>query len=85
MPVPILFFTATFQHQPGIRTISANSVSRAIHTMRVDVQGSLKGGGNSWTPAVYSRTQQEAVLSFYRCAWLLALIPLSSHQDHRMQ
>jgi hypothetical protein len=31
------------------------------------VQGSLKGGGTSWTPAVYSRTQQDAVLSFYRC------------------
>lgn len=31
------------------------------------VQGTLKGGGTSWTPAVYLRTQQEAVLNFYRC------------------
>ena len=30
------------------------------------MQGTLKGGGTAWTPAVYSRTQQEAVLSFYR-------------------
>ena len=32
------------------------------------VQGTLKGGGTGWTPAVYSRTQQEAVLTFYRRA-----------------
>ena len=31
------------------------------------VAGTLKGGGTSWTPAVYSRTQQDAVLNFYRC------------------
>ncbi len=33
------------------------------------VQGTLKGGGTAWTPAVYSRTQQDAVLSFYRRGW----------------
>lgn len=32
------------------------------------VQGALKGGGSNWTPAVYSRTQQDAVLNFYRRA-----------------
>lgn len=32
------------------------------------VHGALKGGGSNWTPAVYSRTQQDAVLNFYRRA-----------------
>ena len=39
------------------------------------VQGTLKGGGTAWTPAVYSRTQQEAVLSFYRYASLCWVNP----------
>lgn len=82
-PLSILSVVKTLQLEPSVA--AGGMLGTIVEELLAEgsIQGTLKGGGSNWTPAVYSRMQQDAVLNFYRCALQQSRVLMCQRQRSR--
>src|SRR4051812_11937403 len=69
-PLSVPGLAKALQLDAGGGGVAGTSLGSLIEQLAAagEVDGSLRGGGSTWVPAVHARAQQESVLSFFRSA-----------------